>query len=80
MYAHTKTILHLCGILFNLHECSTGRLQPGFTNRPQTSSSSKNAGPSLELAQATSRLRDLSGRTRNVFLMKMDDLLPVTNY
>ena len=42
--------------------------------RPQTPSSSKNAGPSRELAQSSSRLRDLSGRTRNVFLMKMDAL------
>ena len=45
-----------------------------FHETAQTPSSSKNAGPSLELAQATSRLRDLSGRTRNVFLMKMDAL------
>ena len=42
-------------------------------------SSSKNVGPSLRACKMLRISRSLS-RTNNVFLTKMDALLPVTNY
>ena len=45
----------------------------------QTSSSSKNAGPSLRASKMLRIFRSL-GRTCNVFLTKMNALPPVTDY
>ena len=44
----------------------------------QASSSSKNAGPSIELVKGFA-FSDFSGRTDNVFLSKIDALLPISN-
>ena len=82
-FGNCNSIVYFCcissgGLLRNAGAGSmSDRLQRSSGSDSRASSSSKNVGPSLRACKMLCILRSLS-RTNNVFLTKMDALLPET--